>query len=85
MVGREGTEMNKELKKILSNNGVFVSSQDLNVKLDFDSVKFMEILIDIEYTLDIIIPDDKLMNIDTVANLDELVENELIKNAQYKK
>ncbi|HAB7520551.1 TPA_asm: acyl carrier protein, partial [Listeria monocytogenes] len=51
--------MNNELQEILRDNGMFISSEDLNIKLDFDSVKFMEVLIDIETTFDIVIPDNE--------------------------
>ncbi|HCD9507318.1 TPA: hypothetical protein U0U39_002802, partial [Listeria monocytogenes] len=53
---------------------------DLNIKLDFDSVKFMEVLIDIETTFDIVIPDNELINLDTVADLNELIKKGLIQN-----
>ncbi|HBL8327202.1 TPA: hypothetical protein LTU41_002907, partial [Listeria monocytogenes] len=56
------------------------SSEDLNIKLDFDSVKFMEVLIDIETTFDIVIPDNELINLDTVADLNELIKKGLIQN-----
>ncbi|HHT5981409.1 TPA: acyl carrier protein [Listeria monocytogenes] len=72
--------MNNELQEILRDNGMFISSEDLNIKLDFDSVKFMEVLIDIETTFDIVIPDNELINLDTVADL-----NELIKKRAYSK
>ncbi|EAH0337779.1 TPA: hypothetical protein LR670_002953, partial [Listeria monocytogenes] len=58
----------------------FISSEDLNIKLDFDSVKFMEVLIDIETTFDIVIPDNELINLDTVADLNELIKKGLIQN-----
>ncbi|EAG8831409.1 hypothetical protein C6R97_14605, partial [Listeria monocytogenes] len=61
-------------------NGMFISSEDLNIKLDFDSVKFMEVLIDIETTFDIVIPDNELINLDTVADLNELIKKGLIQN-----
>lgn len=73
-------EMNSELQEILRDNGMFISSEDLNIKLDFDSVKFMEVLIDIETTFNIIIPDNELINIDTVADLNELIKKGLIQN-----
>lgn len=73
-------EMNSELQEILRDNGMFISSDDLNIKLDFDSVKFMEVLIDIETTFNIIIPDNELINIDTVADLNELIKKGLIQN-----
>ncbi|EGY0007368.1 hypothetical protein JHL79_002898, partial [Listeria monocytogenes] len=57
---------------------MFISSEDLNIKLDFDSVKFMEVLIDIETTFDIVIPDNELINLDTVADLNELIKKGLI-------
>ncbi|HAM2024563.1 TPA: hypothetical protein IAD83_002765, partial [Listeria monocytogenes] len=57
-----------------------ISSEDLNIKLDFDSVKFMEVLIDIETTFDIVIPDNELINLDTVADLNELIKKGLIQN-----
>ncbi|MBF2587325.1 hypothetical protein IA933_00270 [Listeria marthii] len=72
--------MNSELQEILRDNGMFISSEDLNIKLDFDSVKFMEVLIDIETTFNIIIPDNELINIDTVADLNELIKKGLIQN-----
>ncbi|MBC2074225.1 acyl carrier protein [Listeria marthii] len=72
--------MNSELQEILRDNGMFISSDDLNIKLDFDSVKFMEVLIDIETTFNIIIPDNELINIDTVADLNELIKKGLIQN-----
>ncbi|EAE7324142.1 hypothetical protein V8K42_002655 [Listeria monocytogenes] len=59
---------------------MFISSEDLNIKLDFDSVKFMEVLIDIETTFDIVIPDNELINLDTVADLNELIKKGLIQN-----
>ncbi|EFR8989703.1 acyl carrier protein [Listeria monocytogenes] len=59
---------------------MFISSEDLNIKLDFDSVKFMEVLIDIETTFNIVIPDNELINLDTVADLNELIKNGLIQN-----
>ncbi|HHT6007103.1 TPA: acyl carrier protein [Listeria monocytogenes] len=59
---------------------MFISSEDLNIKLDFDSVKFMEVLIDIETTFDIVIPDNVLINLDTVADLNELIKKGLIQN-----
>ncbi|HFK0003541.1 TPA: acyl carrier protein, partial [Listeria monocytogenes] len=65
---------------ILRDNGMFISSEDLNIKLDFDSVKFMEVLIDIETTFDIVIPDNELINLDTVADLNELIKKGLIQN-----
>ncbi|EAF6702825.1 hypothetical protein AUQ64_14355, partial [Listeria monocytogenes] len=61
-------------------NGMFISSEDLNIKLDFDSVKFMEVLIDIETTFNIVIPDNELINLDTVADLNELIKKGLIQN-----
>ncbi|EAC6732895.1 hypothetical protein GM60_14965, partial [Listeria monocytogenes] len=64
----------------LRDNGMFISSEDLNIKLDFDSVKFMEVLIDIETTFDIVIPDNELINLDTVADLNELIKKGLIQN-----
>lgn len=73
-------EMNSELQEILRDNGMFISSEDLNIKLDFDSVKFMEVLIDIETTFNIIIPDNELINLDTVADLNELIKKGLIQN-----
>ncbi|EAC4662663.1 TPA: acyl carrier protein [Listeria monocytogenes] len=73
-------EMNSELQEILRDNGMFISSEDLNIKLDFDSVKFMEVLIDIETTFNIVIPDNELINLDTVADLNELIKNGLIQN-----
>ncbi|EAG9764016.1 hypothetical protein D4803_14600, partial [Listeria monocytogenes] len=73
-------EMNNELQEILRDNGMFISSEDLNIKLDFDSVKFMEVLIDIETTFDIVIPDNELINLDTVADLNELIKKGLIQN-----
>ncbi|EAH1264146.1 hypothetical protein D4177_14680, partial [Listeria monocytogenes] len=76
----EGMEMNNELQEILRDNGMFISSEDLNIKLDFDSVKFMEVLIDIETTFDIVIPDNELINLDTVADLNELIKKGLIQN-----
>ncbi|EGP9968562.1 hypothetical protein I1C67_002763, partial [Listeria monocytogenes] len=75
-----GMEMNNELQEILRDNGMFISSEDLNIKLDFDSVKFMEVLIDIETTFDIVIPDNELINLDTVADLNELIKKGLIQN-----
>ncbi|EHD1636696.1 hypothetical protein JR617_002731 [Listeria monocytogenes] len=72
--------MNSELQEILRDNGMFISSEDLNIKLDFDSVKFMEVLIDIETTFNIIIPDNELINLDTVADLNELIKKGLIQN-----
>ncbi|HFK0441057.1 TPA: acyl carrier protein, partial [Listeria monocytogenes] len=66
--------------EILRDNGMFISSEDLNIKLDFDSVKFMEVLIDIETTFDIVIPDNELINLDTVADLNELIKKGLIQN-----
>ncbi|CUM21571.1 TPA_asm: hypothetical protein GGA60_12525 [Listeria monocytogenes] len=72
--------MNNELQEILRDNGMFISSEDLNIKLDFDSVKFMEVLIDIETTFDIVIPDNELINLDTVADLNELIKKGLIQN-----
>ncbi|HHH5776031.1 TPA: acyl carrier protein, partial [Listeria monocytogenes] len=71
---------NNELQEILRDNGMFISSEDLNIKLDFDSVKFMEVLIDIETTFDIVIPDNELINLDTVADLNELIKKGLIQN-----
>ncbi|HFK0916836.1 TPA: acyl carrier protein, partial [Listeria monocytogenes] len=68
------------LQEILRDNGMFISSEDLNIKLDFDSVKFMEVLIDIETTFDIVIPDNELINLDTVADLNELIKKGLIQN-----
>ncbi|EHK2484406.1 hypothetical protein ABUD21_000064 [Listeria monocytogenes] len=59
---------------------MFISSEDLNIKLDFDSVKFMEVLIDIETTFNIVIPDNELINLDTVADLNELIKKGLIQN-----
>ncbi|EAC8327318.1 hypothetical protein FNT44_00280 [Listeria monocytogenes] len=73
-------EMNSELQEILRDNGMFISSEDLNIKLDFDSVKFMEVLIDIETTFNIVIPDNELINLDTVADLNELIKKGLIQN-----
>lgn len=73
-------EMNSELQEILRDNGMFISSEDLNIKLDFDSVKFMEVLIDIETTFKIVIPDNELINLDTVADLNELIKKGLIQN-----
>ncbi|HAC3994172.1 TPA: acyl carrier protein, partial [Listeria monocytogenes] len=67
-------------QEILRDNGMFISSEDLNIKLDFDSVKFMEVLIDIETTFDIVIPDNELINLDTVADLNELIKKGLIQN-----
>ncbi|EGL8221951.1 acyl carrier protein [Listeria monocytogenes] len=72
--------MNSELQEILRDNGMFISSEDLNIKLDFDSVKFMEVLIDIETTFKIVIPDNELINLDTVADLNELIKKGLIQN-----
>ncbi|EKF1561534.1 acyl carrier protein [Listeria monocytogenes] len=72
--------MNSELQEILRDNGMFISSEDLNIKLDFDSVKFMEVLIDIETTFNIVIPDNELINLDTVADLNELIKKGLIQN-----
>ncbi|EAD3047232.1 hypothetical protein D7105_14760, partial [Listeria monocytogenes] len=68
------------LQEILRDNGMFISSEDLNIKLDFDSVKFMEVLIDIETTFNIVIPDNELINLDTVADLNELIKKGLIQN-----
>lgn len=73
-------EMNSELQEILRDNGMFIGSEDLNIKLDFDSVKFMEVLIDIETTFNIVIPDNELINLDTVADLNELIKKGLIQN-----
>ncbi|EAC8327227.1 hypothetical protein IT96_14610, partial [Listeria monocytogenes] len=67
-------------QEILRDNGMFISSEDLNIKLDFDSVKFMEVLIDIETTFNIVIPDNELINLDTVADLNELIKKGLIQN-----
>ena len=57
-------DIQEKLKMIFAGNGYIVYDDEVNEKLEVDSLQFLSILCDIESQFDIAIPDEFLINDD---------------------
>ena len=62
-----------KLLQIFKNNGIFVNEDDLDEALEMDSITYITLVVDIENTFNIEIPDDQLVynNNFTFKSIDE--------------
>ena len=55
------TNIEERLNRIISENGNDIASNNINEKLDIDSITFVSLIVEIENEFDIEIPDDYLL------------------------
>ncbi|MDZ5757492.1 phosphopantetheine-binding protein [Carnobacterium maltaromaticum] len=69
----ENTKINEKMIAVLKENGLSISVADFNLPLNFDSLKYMQLLISMEEEFGYSFEEIELVDVETINDLNILI------------